>query len=222
MSLNRREATEVLKKESEGTTLVYDNLPVGDNEGRLVYVADLGLQSRVFKGTFKGNFQQLALGIEIPDHPMKNEDGESLPRILWTKPFYIYEKMGETGHEYAYYSAFDTSAQAETVPDWDAQLGKPINVVVEHNQGKGENSDKTYDNIKALTPIPAKYQEGVAVATITPAIGDADDAENVVTKALYGLVKHVYDKRVQGSVDTSDKEYSYDPVAEQDVVERPY
>ena len=93
MSLNRREATAVVKQESEGTKLVYDNLPLGDNEGRLVFVADLGLQAREYAEEFKGNFQQIALGIEIPDHPMKDEEGNSLSRILWTKAFSIYAKL---------------------------------------------------------------------------------------------------------------------------------
>lgn len=202
MSLNRRNATAVVKQESEGTKLVYDNLPLGDNEGRLVFVADLGLQAREYAGEFKGNFQQISLGIEIPDHPMKDEEGNSLPRILWTKPFYIYDKMGEKSKEYEYYCAFDPSTQAETVADWDAVLGKPVNVHIIHTKGKTQLDDgtyPTYDNIKMLTPTPAKYQAGVAANTVTPAIGDADDPENVVTKALYGLVKHVYDKRVQGS-----------------------
>lgn len=217
MTLVRREAQNVVKTESEGTKLVYDNLPLGDNEGRLVFVADLGLQNREYMGEFKGSFQQIALGIEIPDHPMKDEEGNTLPRILWTKPFYIYDKMGEKSKEYEYYCAFEPSAQAETVADWDAVLGKPVNVHVIHTQGKTPLDDgtyPTYDNIKMLTPIPAKYQEGVAANTVTPAIGDADDAENVVTKALYGLVKHVYDKRVNGATEPAQQPTQSQPEAD--------
>ncbi len=41
------------------------NLEAGEHEGRLVYVADLGLQHMVYKGEDKGNIQQIALGFEI-------------------------------------------------------------------------------------------------------------------------------------------------------------
>ena len=94
----------------------------------------------------------------------------------------------------SYYSVFDSRAEDGQVPGWEAQVGKPCSVRVVHVTS-GEN---TYDNIGALLPIPEKYQEGVPPATIEPAIGDADDPNNVVTKGLWGLPKFVYDKRIGG------------------------
>lgn len=198
MGLTRREATEVVG----GGDNIYnwENLTPGDHEGRLAYIADLGLQAREFKNEFKGNFQQISLGIEIVGKGMEVTEDEVTrmePRILWTKPFYIYSSMDSKGKEFEYYALFDTSAEVDTIPDWEAQLGKPISVHVETVKGTGKNKDHTYDNVKSIARIPEAYQAGVGELSVTPCIGDSDDPENVVTKGLFGLPKHVFDKRVK-------------------------
>lgn len=199
MALKRRKATETPEREPMESTIEYTNLEEGEHEGRLVYVADLGLQSKEYAGTFLGNIQQISLGIEIPDAHLVDSEGDKLPRLLWTKPFYIYNSLTKKGIELEYYSIFDKSAEPGNVPDWEAQLGKPVSAYVEHVNGKGENSDRVYDNIKYLSAIPAKYQDGVAKNELVTCIGDSDDPENECTKALFGLAKFVYEKRVQGN-----------------------
>lgn len=169
-------------------------LSAGDHDGRLVMVADLGLQKKEFKGEFKGNIQQIALGVEVVGETIE-VDGNTVPRLLWTKPFYIYDSLTEKGAELKYYKVFDSSAKEGQVPDWESQLGKPCNIVVIHKQGKGDNAGKFFDNVEALTPIPEKYQAGVPPATIEFALGDGED----VQEHLYGLAKYVFDNRVQES-----------------------
>tara|TARA_R110002153_G_scaffold63764_1_gene170988 strand:- start:2314 stop:2955 length:642 start_codon:yes stop_codon:yes gene_type:complete len=174
----------------------YTNLEAGEHEGRLVYVADLGLQEREYMGETKPPAQQLSLGIEIIGQTV-SIDNKDVPRILWTKPFNIFYTLTEKGNEMKYYSVFDFNAAEGGVADWDAVLGKPCNVVVKHTKGKGENSNRVYDNISSLTPIPLKYQEGVAPAlTTNMAVGDADDENNAASSALFGLAKFVFDKRI--------------------------
>lgn len=173
------------------------NLEAGEHEGRLVYVADLGLQHQVYKGEDKGNIQQIALGIEVVGQTYETEDGEAKPRYLWTKPFNIFATLTEKGNELKMYSVFDASANDGELPDWEAQLGKPCSIVVEHVH----KDDKVYDNIKSVLPIPAKYQDGVEAASIEFAIGDSDEKDNVVNKALFGLTKFVFAKKV-GAEDT--------------------
>jgi len=73
----------------------------------------------------------------------------------------------------------------------------PINVVVSHSK----SGDRTYDNISSMSSIPSKYQEQVAKAETTQmSVGDAEDENNVATKAMFGLVKYLHDKRVNGPV----------------------
>lgn len=194
MGLNRRAATGVTKVES--TESIWENLKPGDYDGRLVYVADLGLQTKDYKGEFKGNFQQISLGIEIIGESVTTEEGGVHPKIMWVKPFYIYKEMGAKSKEFEYYSLFEPDAEPETCPDWEAQLGKPISVSVTNIQGKGENSNKTYDNIKSLTRIPERYQGDVGEAVAEVGVGNSDDPNNAVTKALFGLPKYVYEHRV--------------------------
>lgn len=174
----------------------YKNLTNGEYEGRLVYVGDLGMQERSYMGETKPPAKQLSLGIEILGESVV-VDGQERPRILWTKPFNVFFQMNEKGNEYKYYKVFEPSAKDGTVADWEAVLGRPCNVNVIQVQGKGANADKVFDNIDTIGAIPAKYQEGVAESTVTNmAVGDADDDENSATKALFGLAKYVYDRRL--------------------------
>src|SRR5512139_186732 len=191
MSLNRNTTISNSNKKD----MKYTNAPEGENEARLVYVADLGLQKKEYMGEDKGNVQQLALGFEIVGQYVELNDVK-VPRLMWTKPFYIYQTMGEKSKEFDYYKVFDPLANPESVPDWEAQLGKPCNVIVKHIAGKGDKANIKYDNIAGVTAIPAKYQANVPPMEMKPAIGDANDPENPAQKALFGLTKIVYDRRI--------------------------
>lgn len=183
--------------EKSTSTIEYTNVPEGEHEGRLVYVADLGLQERNFAGEEKPPAQQLSLGIELVGQEQTLSDGGTLPRILWSKPFNIFQTMNERGNEYKYYKMFVPTARDGEVADWDKVLGMPINVVVSHSK----SGDRTYDNISSMSAIPAKYQDQVPpAATAQMSVGDAEDENNVATKAMFGLVKYLHDKRVNGSV----------------------
>jgi hypothetical protein len=191
MSLKRR--TQNTASES---AIEYENLEAGEHEARLVYVADLGLQERSYKGEAKPPAQQISLGLEIIGKTVTLEDKE-LPRILFTNPFNIFSNLTEKGKELEFYRVFNSLAVEDTDADWEKYLGSPCNVIVKHTNGKGDNADKVFDNISHLTSIPKKYQADIEEAKTSPAIGDADDPENVVTKALYGLSKYVFDKRIE-------------------------
>ena len=191
MALVRR----TVEPETSNSTVEYENLEAGEHEGRLVYVADLGLQRREFKGEEKTPAQQIALGIEIVGKSV-TIDGEEQPRMLWTAPFNIFSTMNERGKELAYYKVFDPSAEEGQVADWEGVLGMPCNVYIKHIKGKGEYSDRVFDNIESLSPIPTKYQADVEPNKIEPTIGDADDDTNAATRALYGLARYIYDRRL--------------------------
>lgn len=181
----------------------YKNLTNGEYEGRLVYVGDLGMQERSYMGETKPPARQLALGIEILGESVV-VDGQARPRILWTKPFNIFTKMNEKGNEFKYYKVFEPTAADGQIANWEAVLGRPCNVNVIQVQGKGANADKVFDNIDTIGAIPAKYQDGVAPATVTDmAVGDADDPENLATKALFGLARYVFDKRLAAGEETA-------------------
>lgn len=184
--------------EKTATTVEYVNVPEGEHEGRLVYVADLGLQERNFAGESKPPAQQISLGIELVGQEQTLSDGNTVPRILWSKPFNIFQTMNERGNEYKYYKMFVPTARDGEVADWDSVLGMPISITVTHSTGK---DGKTYDNIGGLSAIPTKYQDQVAPAATTEmAVGDAEDENNIATKAMFGLVKYLHEKRVNGKV----------------------
>lgn len=195
MALKRRSVESNNNKET--SNIIPSNLVDGQEyEGRLVYVADLGLQERNFKGEEKPPAQQISLGIEIIGEVVEYEDGETKPKLLWTQPFYIYGKMSEKGKEFAYYKIFEPTAKEKEDADWDAQLGKPCNVIIK----QVEKEDVTYDNIGSLAPIPRKYHPDIAEAITEPMVGDADDPENKCTKSLFGLARWIWDRRLNEDV----------------------
>ena len=154
-------------------------LPVGEYEGRLAYVADLGLLKREYNGEVKPPAQQLALGIEILGKTRTFEGVES-PLIMWNNGFNIFSTLTGLGSELREYKVFVPNAKEGDVADWDKALGLPCNVNVIHS---GE-----YANIDSLQPIPAKYQKDVELmATSDSCTGDIDDEDNPAQKALYGL-----------------------------------
>jgi hypothetical protein len=197
MALPRRSSENANKKGKEFDPI--PNLPLGEHEARLVYVADLGIQEgREHKGEKKPDVQQISLGFEVVGQTVEI-DGEEKPRYLWLNPFNIYHKLTEKGKELEYYSIFDPSASEGEVADWDAQLGKPCSIRISHNNGKGKNEGKVFDNISGILAIPEKYQAGVAPATLEVGVGDADDEDNPVNAALFGLTKWVFDRRIDAA-----------------------
>jgi len=187
-----------LKRRSEqqsSSNVEYSNLPEGEHEGRLVYVADLGLQKRDYMGDEKPPAQQISLGIEIVGESV-TIDGEERPRLLWTRPFYIYGAMSERGKEYQFYKVFDPTAKEGEYADWDGVLNVPCNVIVKHMPNK-QNPEQVYDNIDTITPIPKKYQSGVDEARLTDmCVGDADNPENPAQKATFGLAAYALGNRI--------------------------
>lgn len=195
MGLKRRSTESGEDKKS----IVCENLDVSQEyEARLVYVADLGLHENNYKGEIKPNVQKIALGYEILGESVKIDE-EDHPRILWDNPFNIYYSMTPNGKELEVYKMFEPAAVENEVADWEKVLGSPVSITIKQVKDKKDPSI-LYDNIASVQPIPKKYQKGVAKALLTPAVGDSDDAENVVTKALYGLTKWMYDRRLSGDV----------------------
>lgn len=183
------------QEQNTGNRAEYENLEAGEYEGRLAYVGDLGLQAREFRGEEKPPCQQISLGIELVDSTVVI-DGNEQPRLMWTRPINIFHTLNEKGKELEYYKVFDSSAKEGQVADWDSVISEPCSVNVVHGTSKADPSAK-YDNIGSVTPIPAKYKDGVSAMRISDAcVGDADDLDNPATKALFGLARHVFDKRL--------------------------
>lgn len=181
---------------TERTDIEYVNLEAGEHEGRLRYVADLGMQKREYMGEEKPPAQQLALGIEIIGQSVEI-DGKEQPRLLWTSGFNVFHELTERGKELQYFKVFDQAAVEGVEADWDSMINEPCNVVVIHTKGKGDNSGRTYDNIDSLTPIPTKYKGGVEAGLITNGCtGDADDMDNPAQASMFGLPLYIHGNRI--------------------------
>jgi hypothetical protein len=173
------------------------NLEEGEYEGRLRYVADLGLHTNEWAGEKKPNVQKIALGIEIIGESVEI-DGEQKPRLLWARPFNIFRTMTERGIELSMYKVFNPKAKDGEVANWDSVINEPCSVMVEHVNGKGENAGRVFDNIASLNSIPAKYKDDVGEGSITDGCtGDADDDENPAQAAMFGLPRWFHDNRLE-------------------------
>jgi hypothetical protein len=187
------ERTQAVKKDSK---MEYENLTEGEHEARLIYVADCGRQLREYKGEVKPPAQQIALCFEVLGSTVKI-DGVEQPRIIWSKPFNIFGRMSGLSTEFEMYKAFVPTAQEETVADWEAVLGKPVNIIIKHFK---KDADTTYDNVAGISPIPSKYQDKVAKAITTEfSIAGSEDEDAPAIKNLFGLAKFVHDKRITGN-----------------------
>lgn len=162
-----------------------DVLEAGEYEARLVHVADLGIQAGNPKFDQKDN-QQLALCIEIVGHTREYE-GETLPLVIWTRSFNIFQTLTEMGNELKMYKVFNSSAKEGQVADWDAALGEPcsVNTVI---------NSRGYAEIESLNVIPKKYHKDVPDAlTDDMSVGDVDDEDNPAQKAMFGLPRWLVD-----------------------------
>jgi hypothetical protein len=181
--------------DSEKPNVEFTNLEEGrEYEARLVYVADLGLHENSYMGEAKPDVQKIALGYEILGETIKIDDVET-PRLMWEEPINIYWSMSENGKELQRYRIFVPSAKPDEVANWDAVLGIPVNITIKHVRDK-KDKDIIYDNIESVQAIPKKYHKDVPKSTLTPCVGDADDPDNEATKALYGLTKWMFDRRI--------------------------
>ncbi len=193
MTIKRR--GEVIESNKEFEPI--PNLEEGEYEGRLRYVADLGLHSNEWKGEKKPDVQKIALGIEIIGETVEI-DGEDKPRLLWARPFNVFRTMTERGTELPMFKVFKPSAKEGDVADWDSVINESCSVIVEHVQGRGDNADRVFDNIASISPIPAKYKKDVEEGSITDGCtGDADEEENPAQQAMFGLPRWFHDNRLE-------------------------
>ena len=184
-------------------TIDIPNLGAGEHEGRLRYVADLGMQERTpfQKGDpERAPCQQLSLGIEIVGETIE-VDGKTLPRLLWSPPFNVFNTMSGLGKELKFFKAFDSSAKEDTVADWDSVLNEPCNVTTVLNEGKGASAGRTFDNIVGIAAIPAKYKAGVEKGIVTDGCtGDCEDDDNPAQSNMYGLPDVLHSRRITSSI----------------------
>ena len=181
-------------------------------EARLVMVADLGMHTREFKGEVKEPCRKKALALEIIgverswEHEGEQHTG---PLVLWDKPFNSFDILTDKGVELVKYKVFNSTAVGGVEPDWESQLGTPVNVTIVHSAKKGDPK-VVYDNIGNIAPIPQKYQGGVGEAVSKLKCGHCEDN-------LYGLTKWFWDRRIDEGPTQEDQgshEPAFDPDSE--------
>lgn len=196
MAFERRITKQPPKGNSDSPTIEYENLEPGEYEARLVYIVDLGMHRKEYKGEYTGDQQMIVLGFEILGETV-TVDGKEHPRYMFINPFYVSPAgMSEKSNEYKYYSVFEPTAKDWDTPDWPAQLGKPCSVMIENVKSK--DGDKVFDNIVSVTAIPKKYQKNVAKGKLKPEAGDGNDLED----KLYGLARWIWDRRIGAGGET--------------------
>lgn len=120
---------------------------------RMVEYVELGQYDEVYKDRKTGKetpktVHKVRLGFELrgPNHPATNEDTKR------EKPLMIRETMNLSTNEKAgFYKLFLKMKQATGILDAKHMvqlMDKPMKAIIYHNQGKGDNANKTYANLK--------------------------------------------------------------------------
>lgn len=160
----------------------------GKFKARLVAVADLGKFQDTYMGELKNPTNKMALCIEVPGNYVDFGDGKQ-PRRLWTRPFNFYNSLTEKGNELKFYQAFDEFAEDGLVPDWAAQLGKGVYIIVKETEKDG----KVYDTLDSLVAMDEEVAANMPEAE-TPFIIDAVEDNKQLEEMLFGLAKYQYDQ----------------------------
>jgi len=156
-------------------------LPAGEYDGKLVYVADLGLIRDEYKGEVTER-QKIVLGIEILGKEVELDvDGEKVtkPLVLWSKAFNIYAKTSSKSIEFKFATVFDPSFKGGVAFDWEEVLGSPVSVALT------VTDDGKFNNVASLMPIPARFAASLDEAVSDPYAGRYD--EEPIKSNIYGL-----------------------------------
>lgn len=132
-------------------------LDIGTYPARVVRIVDLGLQNqRPYKGQEKPPAHEVMISYELLDAFMVDDDGndiEDKPRWV-SETFPLHNLSAELAKSTKRYMALDPDMDFDG--DFTKLIGTPCNVTIVHNQGKGANAGKTYENIGSVTAMREK------------------------------------------------------------------
>lgn len=120
----------------------------GQQVARIVQVIDLGLQNqRPFQGQEKPPAYELYITLEFPDQRIEI-DGESKP--MWKSTRF---KLSSDDRStcYKWYTRLDPKNNFKG--EWTDLINTPCLAFITHQQGKGKNSDRVFDNISDINGI---------------------------------------------------------------------
>jgi len=141
------------KNSSNSNRVEQDLLPVGANAGRLVQIIDLGLQpQKPFKGTAKPPAYMVQVTYELSDEFMVDAEGNTLddkPRWL-SEQFPMYSLEVDRAKSTKRYNSYDPSGAFDG--DFAGCIAAPVQILIVHNQGRGDNAGRTFANISDVMP----------------------------------------------------------------------
>lgn len=170
-------ASEV-KSQGGGNRVEQPSLPAGGYPARLVWVIDLGVQSRPpYKGEEKLPIDMIQPVYELTDEFMVDEEGNEIldkPRWVYDKPLPLYSLEADRAASTQRYLAIDPDKEFNG--DWGAIVGKPVTVNVVNNKGK---DGRVFDNVGSLSTMRTKEAEKLPELINDPVVLslDSDDVE---------------------------------------------
>ena len=174
MTLKASEA----KSQGGGNRVEQPSLPAGGYPARLVWVVDLGVQSRPpFKGEEKPPIDMIQPVYELTDEFIVDEDGNEVldkPRWVYDKPLPLYSLEAERAASTQRYLAIDPDREFNG--DWGAIVGMPVTVNVVNVKGK---DGRVFDNVGSLSTMRTKEAEKLPELINDPVVLslDSDDVE---------------------------------------------
>jgi len=147
-----RNAKQVAGNNSNNANMTAPTLTPGSYPARLVGCVFLGTQEqRPFKGETKKPCEEVRLTYELTSEFMKDEEGNDLtdkPR-WFSEDIPFYGLQADRAKSTKRYYALDPSDAADG--EFKELLGKPCQVVVINNPGRGKHEGKVFTNIADVT-----------------------------------------------------------------------
>lgn len=157
-------------------------VPAGSYPGRLVVLADLGLQpQRPYQGDEKAPAYEILVTFELSDEFMVDEDGnEDKTKPRWVSDnFPLYPLQSARANSTKAYLALDP--EAKYGGDWSQLIEAPVMITVVVNESK---NGRKYNNIAGLAPMRPKDAARLPALVNTPVVFNIDEPDIEAFKKL--------------------------------------
>lgn len=164
-------AFNVKKLKNETDRIVQPALPAGMYPARLIQVVLLGMQPQSFQGVAKEPKMSMRLVYELLDEFMVDEEGNETEDPRWVGETITLNPLdNDNANSTKRYYALDPECDFEG--DFSKLVGLPVMVNLSKTQGKRDNSDRYFNNVKGLAAPRPKEAEKMPEAKGTPLVWD--------------------------------------------------
>tara|TARA_R110000823_G_C15952958_1_gene502530 strand:+ start:14343 stop:15092 length:750 start_codon:yes stop_codon:yes gene_type:complete len=182
MSLNAKKAP---KAGGNKDIVAQEALEAGTYPARVVSIIDLGLQpQRPYQGQEKPPKQEIKITYELLDEFCLDEAGEEIEdKPRWVSEDIPFNNLDvDLAKSTKRYNALDPDGSLDG--DFTQLLGLPCLVTLNATQGKGKNSDRTFNNVTTISQMRAKDVKKAAELVNEPKFFSCSEPDLEIFRSL--------------------------------------